>query len=418
MPANKRRFTKAIAPAVALALAFGAVSIPDTPATPVAAAQTSTATPVIDTTGFTVSQWEALTAQATLELINKYRVANGLHPLRTHVLYNEQALEWSKVMAADGDTCDYSDGDCWDWALRHSDSDIWGWSGENILLELDSRYRAESLTKEQWARLAVIMFEDWRNSPNHNVNMLDTTFQGIGLGLKVSDEKNVAFGTTQFFIESTALTKSYFKPIDAVTKQALNSNEPFYMAGGAMKALGITTADAPFTDTKGITPSYTGLTLNSVSGPIVVDILGGRNGQAAKNSGLSTKADPTIWTAPAMPTPTSTTSKSPTPTSAKPTPTTTTPKPTPTSSTSKSPTTSTKPTPTSTSPKPTTSKPMTSKPNTPTSTKQTQPNPQPDPSREGSSVGAIIGIIVGVLALVGLGAAAMGMMNGGFQLPF
>lgn len=284
MPANKRRFTKAIAPAVALALAFGTVSIPDTPATPVAAAQTSTATPVIDTTGFTVSQWEALTAQATLELINEYRVANGLHPLRTHVLYNEQALEWSKVMAADGDTCDYSDDDCWDWALRHSDPDIWGWSGENILFELDSRYRPESLTKEQWARLAVIMFERWRNSPDHNVNMLDTTFQGIGLGLKVSDEKDIAFGTTQFFREDTATTIGTYLP-DEVTDKALKSGEPFYMAGGAMKALGITTADAPFTDTKGITPSYKNLTLNTVSGPVVGDILGGRNGQAAKNNG-------------------------------------------------------------------------------------------------------------------------------------
>lgn len=114
------RFAKLLAPAVALSVAFGGAAVPSTLGTPAAVAQTTGAQPVIDTTGFTTEQWTALTAQATLEMVNEYRVANGLHPLRTHVVYNTNAENYSKEMARTG-------------VFEHSNGEVWGWSGENIL---------------------------------------------------------------------------------------------------------------------------------------------------------------------------------------------------------------------------------------------------------------------------------------------
>lgn len=133
----KPRFKKVIAPAVALAMAFGTVTVPNTPAAPVAAAQAANTQPVIDTTGFTTEQWMALTSQATLEMINEYRVANGLHPLRTHKLYNEQSEKWSHQMIKDRNDCKRGEPSrekyCLSVAFRHSDEKEWGRSGENIL---------------------------------------------------------------------------------------------------------------------------------------------------------------------------------------------------------------------------------------------------------------------------------------------
>lgn len=444
------RFAKLLAPAVALSVAFGGVAVPSTLGTPAAVAQTTGAQPVIDTTGFTTAQWTALTAQATLEMVNEYRVANGLHPLRTHVVYNTNAENYSKEMARTG-------------VFEHSNPKKWGWSGENILfrnsylsnvksgtnIPHDQILNPPKMTKEQWARLAVLMFEDWRNSPPHNQGMLNSEFQGIGLGIAF-DGDNTAWGTTMFYNEAVTLTdgsRTAVQKADPKTVEAKESGKSFYMAGGAMRALGIAGVPNP-TDRKGYNPSYSGfsrkVSVKYPNGQVVeetrtLSISGGRAGQEEKNKGLQTSADSRIWQVQTKPA-TSTTSSTPTsemvasPNFAEVVapvvlPSATTPKPTLTTSartpntTSPEPSIPARPTPTpktSTSTSTTTPMPTPTPKTTPTPTPTPAPAPAPAPESEGSSlsVGGIIGIVVGVLAALGLGAAAMGMMNGGFKLPF
>lgn len=284
------RFAKLLAPAVALSVAFGGVAVPSTLGTPAAVAQTTGAQPVIDTTGFTTAQWTALTAQATLEMVNEYRVANGLHPLRTHVVYNTNAENYSKEMARTG-------------VFEHSNPKKWGWSGENILfrnsylsnvksgtnIPHDQILNPPKMTKEQWARLAVLMFEDWRNSPPHNQGMLNSEFQGIGLGIAF-DGDNTAWGTTMFYNEAVTLTdgsRTAVQKADPKTVEAKESGKSFYMAGGAMRALGIAGVPNP-TDRKGYNPSYSGfsrkVSVEYPNGQVVeetrtLSISGGRAGQ-------------------------------------------------------------------------------------------------------------------------------------------
>lgn len=257
-------------PALALAIALPLTTVQIVDA-PLVAAQSTSAIPQ------ETEKRARLAAQAIEELINEYRVANGLHPLVTHELYDARALAWSEQMVADLKTLGYpkddadsaEDGNTEEddgSAFRHSDPEEWGHSGENIVFDngvVDHETAASAPelrgddpfqdTEADWARVATILFEDWRNSPSHNANMLAPQFQGMGLGLVLNDKGEV-WGTTMFFIDGTPLQNSAGEYAngsrDAVTQAALASGIPFYVPSGARDLLGVSGVENP-KDTKG-----------------------------------------------------------------------------------------------------------------------------------------------------------------------
>ena len=196
---------------------------------------------------YTLEDWKRLTGQAIAEMINEYREANGLHPLVTHEIYIEQAQAWSDQMAADTPVMGRKE------AFRHSDADEYGRSGENIA----ARYPGirGDRTRKHWVGLPVALFEQWRNSPGHNRGMLDSTFEGMGLGITVDDSGNV-FATTMFFNDDLDFEDGWYRDGDESTRRAQASGVPFYLPSGAREVMQADPITDPLTDTKGVTPSY------------------------------------------------------------------------------------------------------------------------------------------------------------------
>ena len=196
---------------------------------------------------YTLEDWKRLTGQAIAEMINEYREANGLHPLVTHEIYIEQAQAWSDQMAADTPVMGRKE------AFRHSDADEYGRSGENIA----ARYPGirGDRTRKHWVGLPVALFEQWRNSPGHNKGMLDSTFEGMGLGITVDDSGNV-FATTMFFNDDLDFEDGWYRDGDESTRRAQASGVPFYLPSGAREVMQADPITDPLTDTKGVTPSY------------------------------------------------------------------------------------------------------------------------------------------------------------------
>lgn len=241
-------------PALALALALPLAAVQVAPL-PEADAQTATVN--VNSTEVRAR----LAAQAIEEMINEYREANGLHPLVTHKLYDEQALAWSRHMIADQDDphwgkpqYDSKGAMVAPGSFRHSDMKKWGHSGENIIVQ---GYYADTYT--EWKRVAEQLFEGWRNSPVHNENLLRADAQGMGLGL-VRDEDGNVWGTTMFFIDAIPVNVvgergEKWLSADDVTKSAKNSGAPFYVPEGARARLGVGAVAQP-RDTKGYAVTY------------------------------------------------------------------------------------------------------------------------------------------------------------------
>lgn len=198
-------------------------------------------------TDFSVNEYQVLVAQAVIEMVNAYRVENGVAPLRTHDTFNYSAQAWSEQMARDGKNVPASEfGD----AFRHSPK-TWGASGENIAgMYMGS---PEQLDKRDWAYVPGELFELWRNSPAHNEAMLGVQAQGVGVGVVV-DEHGRVWATTQFFKEDTQFTSGARVRMDKGTEQALMSGKDFYVAEGAMNVLDVNWATPK--DTKGVNPDY------------------------------------------------------------------------------------------------------------------------------------------------------------------
>lgn len=198
-------------------------------------------------TDFSVDEYQVLVAQAVIEMVNAYRVENGVAPLRTHDTFNYSAQSWSEQMAHDGKNVPaFEFGD----AFRHSPN-TWGASGENIAgMFMGS---PEQLEKSDWAYVPGELFELWRNSPAHNEAMLGVQSQGIGVGVVV-DEHGRVWATTQFFKEDTQFTSGARVRMDKGTEQALMSGKDFYVADGAMNVLGVNWETPK--DTKGANPDY------------------------------------------------------------------------------------------------------------------------------------------------------------------
>lgn len=201
-----------------------------------------------DRTGadYSVDDWERLTSQAIAEYINDYRVANGLHPLVTHEVYNRQAKAWSARMVAD--IPELGDG-----AYRHSTSEEFGWSAENIAI---ARVPHLSQAKRSdWREKPEDLFEQWRNSPGHNMNMLSTSVQGIGLGIEARPNGEL-WATTMFFRGTVPRTDRWITLGDAATEEADESGIDYYVPSSAREELRTPELKDTLYDSKGYSPDY------------------------------------------------------------------------------------------------------------------------------------------------------------------
>lgn len=439
--------TRLTALALAAALPLTAVHVAEVP---LASAQ-GAATVTLDTT----EKRARLAAQAIEELINEYREANGLHPLVTHEVYDAQALKWSEQMVADLDDptkgrpeFDESGNMIYHGAFQHSDMEGWGHSGENIVFEGPFEDNEDG-----WKRAAEELFEQWRNSPDHNANMLRADVQGMGLGL-VLDEGTV-WGTTMFFINKIPVRNAAGREAslraDDVTEEAIASGKPFYVPEGAKGILGVGDVQDP-TDTRRFRITYefeeAGETYTvlprSAKGDVALNAA--ENAPRGVDPKVTGKAIQSATVVPTEATPTpkpSITTSAPTPTTVITWDETTTPTLTATEEIS---TTAEPVLPTA---KPTTSKPQTSAPatttsksepatsansttatpttpvvpttgvegtvdkQTPSSTTKGEPTSveKPAPAGEGSSkAGIAIGVVLGLLAAIGAVVAALPMV--------
>lgn len=189
MPMNRARPAFALAASLSLAALAAPVAAPYiAPNTaPTAAAQAATATSMRD---LSIQDKQRVVAQAVAEMINDYRVSQGLAPLFVHVDMSAFAESWSRENAKHSTASSLSG--------AHSRQAVEGYySGEIVMAETTpGKKNAPQLSDAEWAMLPQWIFDAWRNSPEHNDNMLDGIHQGMGVGVVV--DKNAVFATTVF----------------------------------------------------------------------------------------------------------------------------------------------------------------------------------------------------------------------------
>ena len=127
-------------------------------------------------------------------LVNEHRNNNGLSSYKVNNALEECAFEKSKHMS-DYNYFDHRyNGQTWIdmYPEKYEGTSAWG---ENIA----GRYtNYEKLyTEEECKTIAKNLFEQWKNSPGHNDNMLRSTFNSIGFGLYVNSSGEV-YATQQF----------------------------------------------------------------------------------------------------------------------------------------------------------------------------------------------------------------------------
>ncbi len=120
-----------------------------------------------------------------LALINEYRAANGVGPLALSVTLGAAARYHSaQIAATDYFSHTLPDGTSWDQNIRNHGYTYNTWLGENL---------AAGNYDPSYALL------QWQRSAPHNANMLEPSFNAIGIGMVA--EPNSAWGyywTTTF----------------------------------------------------------------------------------------------------------------------------------------------------------------------------------------------------------------------------
>ena len=122
---------------------------------------------------------------AMLSLINAYRAAHGLGALSLSQTLSDAAEYHSADMA----TKDY---------FSHTLADGTSWSQNMTDFGYGYQtYRAENIAAGNVGAEAT--FEQWRNSPGHNANMLSSNLTAIGIGRSTSDGSTYGtYWTTTF----------------------------------------------------------------------------------------------------------------------------------------------------------------------------------------------------------------------------
>jgi uncharacterized protein YkwD len=107
--------------------------------------------------------------QAFLQLINNYRKQNGLAALSPSPSLDRSAAWKSQDMGANSYFAhdDTPIGRTWDQRIRDCGYTYNAWIGENIAAGMST---------------AAAAFQAWRDSPDHNANMLSANYNAIGIG--------------------------------------------------------------------------------------------------------------------------------------------------------------------------------------------------------------------------------------------
>lgn len=217
-----------IAFALAASLAFSGAATLNPPVISSASAYPALATSLRD---LSVQDKQRVVAQAVAEMINDYRVTQGLTPLFVHVDLSEFAERWSRTNANTSGPNSLSAGHSPEMTRAY-------YSGEIVMAETTpGRKQASQLHDADWAALAQMAFNAWRNSPSHNDSMLDETHQGMGVGIVV--DKQAVFATTVFtrdqvFLETgrTTIEVGSWPSVRASMQKA-------YVPTGALEILGL-----------------------------------------------------------------------------------------------------------------------------------------------------------------------------------
>lgn len=140
--------------------------------------------------------------QAFLNLVNAHRQANGVAPINLNQAAIQAATIRSQEQAAIGDLRTNGqphtrpDGRSWT-TVQHEVAGLGFLTGENILARGDIGLY-ELLHEDQ---LASLTFEQWKNSPGHNANMLSARHDYIGVGVGFS--RDTLSGSKWPFIATT-----------------------------------------------------------------------------------------------------------------------------------------------------------------------------------------------------------------------
>jgi uncharacterized protein YkwD len=139
---------------------------------------------------------------AFVQLLNGYRVSQGLQPLLVSDMISEACDRHGSDMGKYAFFDHYTTGGS-DWfAVGASPWDRMAASGYNF-----NTYKGENIAAGSLYSSADAVFQGWRNSPGHNVNMLGANFKVIGVSLVyVAGSPYGYYWTTDFggYVDSTA----------------------------------------------------------------------------------------------------------------------------------------------------------------------------------------------------------------------
>lgn len=122
---------------------------------------------------------------AMLKLVNDYRVSKGKAKLRLSLDLGAAAKHHASDMAQHNYfSHTLYDGTSWSQNISNYGYPSGGWRGENIAAGHS---------------LAVDTFTQWKNSPGHNANMLNSNYKEIGIGRAYGSKSTYRWYWTQTF---------------------------------------------------------------------------------------------------------------------------------------------------------------------------------------------------------------------------
>ncbi len=136
---------------------------------------------------------------AFVQILNDYRVANGLQPLMVSDMISEACDRHGSDMGKYRFFDHYTQASDW-FAVGASPWDRMAASGYNF-----NTYKGENIAAGYSTAEAV--FQGWKNSPGHNANMLNGNFKVLGVSLVVvSGSPYTSYWTTDFggYVDSTS----------------------------------------------------------------------------------------------------------------------------------------------------------------------------------------------------------------------
>lgn len=209
---------------------------------------------------YTQEDWERLVADAVVEITNQYRARHGMHPLVSHDVFNNNARDWSGVLAADVNRgMDPKN------VLRHAKFEDYGFSGENATYNWLGwpSVTPATATRADWAHLAEDFFTSWRDSTSgHNEGMLASDVTGIGVGVRTAAD-GTAFAIMQFYKLGTPDGDFLLGP-DSGSRKAKASGTGFYVSTGARETLGIAPLTVDLNDRRDANPNYGNLNRGAI----------------------------------------------------------------------------------------------------------------------------------------------------------